>query len=256
MIAGGFATSLSSLASASNALLFTIGQAMDLFPFAVFFHVYLSFPSGRLPGPPERWLVGTAYFVAIGLELVGLILGGFRPDNVLAVFSEPDAAMTLLDFQLVTLAGLALASIVLLVRRRRLSGPPLRRSVALLVDSFMFALVMMAALLVMGAFFVGEGFLWVQRATFVVLGLAPVAFLFALLDARLARSSVGDLLLELRSDPTPGELREPIARALNDPSLELAYWLPQFGSWTDSEAGRSGCPARGDGRHDGDRPRR
>ena len=91
----------------------------------------------------------------------------------------------------------------------------------------MFALVMMAALLVMGAFFVGEGFLWVQRATFVVLGLAPVAFLFALLDARLARSSVGDLLLELRSDPRRG-LRELIARALNDPSLELAYWLPQF----------------------------
>ena len=33
MIAAGFATSLSSLASASNALLFTVGQAMDLVPF-------------------------------------------------------------------------------------------------------------------------------------------------------------------------------------------------------------------------------
>ena len=144
MIAGGFATSLSSLASASNALLFTIGQAMDLFPFAVFFHVYLSFPSGRLPGPPERWLVGTAYFVAIGLELVGLILGGFRPDNVLAVFSEPDAAMTLLDFQLVTLAGLALASIVLLVRRRRRRPTPTAAR-SRCGGLFMFALVMMAA---------------------------------------------------------------------------------------------------------------
>ena len=166
---------------------------------------------------------------------------------MLAVFSEPDAAMTLLDFQLVTLAGAGAGEHRPARAPRAPVRPPLRRSVALLVDSFMFALVMMAALLVMGAFFVGEGFLWVQRATFVVLGLAPVAFLFALLDARLARSSVGDLLLELRSDPTPGELREPIARALNDPSLELAYWLPQFGSWTDS--GRQGGPAapRGDG---------
>ena len=84
----------------------------------------------------------------------------------------------------------------------------------------------------MGAFFPGEAFLAVQRMTFFVLGLAPVAFLVALLDARLARSAVGELLVELRADPAPQELREPIARALDDPSLELAYWLPQFGSWS------------------------
>ncbi len=248
MIAAGFATSLSSLASASGALPFTLGQAMDLFPFAVFFHVYLSFPSGRLPGVAERVIVGTAYFVAVGLELVGLALGGFRPDNVLAVVDEPDLAMTLLDVQLVTLAGLALASIVVLVYRRRQSGPPLRRSSALLVDSFVVALGMMIALLIMGAFFQGEAFVTVQRATFFVIGWAPVAFLIALLDARLARSAVGDLLVELRSDPTPQDLREPIARSLGDPSLELAYWLPQFGSWSDSQGREMRLPGEGEGR--------
>ena len=70
MIAAGFATSLSSLSSASGALPFTVGQAMDLVPFAVFFHVYLSFPTGRLQGAPERWVVGAGYFVAVGLQLV------------------------------------------------------------------------------------------------------------------------------------------------------------------------------------------
>jgi signal transduction histidine kinase len=235
MIAAGFATSLSSLASASAALPFTVGQAMDLMPFAVFFHVYLSFPSGRLPGTPERWIVGMAYVVALGLELVGLALGGYRPDNVLAIVAEPDLAMSLLDFQLMTLAALALASIVVLVYRRRRSGPPLRRSTALLVDSFLIALALTIGLLVMGAFFIGEAFLAVQRATFFAIGLAPIAFLIAMLDARLARSSVGDLIVALSSDPAPGELREPIARALNDPSLELAYWLPQFRSWADSD---------------------
>ena len=248
MIAAGFATSLSSLASASGALPFTIGQAMDLAPFAIFIHVYLSFPSGRLPGAPERVIVGTAYFVAVGLELVGLALGGFRPDNVLAIFDEPDLAMTLLDFQLVTLAVLALASIVVLAYRRRQAGPPLRRSAALLVDSFVIALAMMIALLVMGAFFIGEAFLAVQRVTFFFLGLAPVAFLVALLDARLARSAVGELLVELRADPAPQDLREPIARALGDPSLELAYWLPQFGSWSDSEGRAFRLPDERDGR--------
>ena len=248
MIAAGFATSLSSLSSASGALPFTVGQAMDLVPFAVFFHVYLSFPTGRLQGAPERWVVGAGYFVAVGLQLVGLALGGFRPDNVLAVLDEEGLWLTLFDVQLVTLAGLALASIAVLAYRRRQAGPPLRRTAALLVDSFAVALAMIAALLVMGTFFPGEAFLTVQRTTFFVIGLAPVAFLIALLDARLARSSVGDLLVELRADPAPQELREPIARALNDPSLELAYWLPQFGAWADSEGREMRLPREGDGR--------
>ena len=248
MIAAGFATSLSSLSSASGALLFTVGQAMDLVPFAVFFHVYLSFPTGRLQGAPERWVVGAGYFVAVGLQLVGLALGGFRPDNVLAVLDEEGLWLTLFDVQLVTLAALALASIAVLAYRRRQAGPPLRRTAALLVDSFAVALAMIAALLVMGTFFPGEAFLTVQRTTFFVIGLAPVAFLIALLDARLARSSVGDLLVELRADPAPQELREPIARALNDPSLELAYWLPQFGTWADSEGREMQLPREGDGR--------
>ena len=64
------------------------------------------------------------------------------------------------------------------------------------------------------------------------LGLAPIAFLFALLDARLARGEVAGLLVELRADPTK-DLQAPLARALRDPSLKLAYWLPEQGTWAD-----------------------
>ena len=83
-----------------------------------------------------------------------------------------------------------------------------------------------------------SGFIPVQRVTFFIVGLAPIAFLFGLLDARLARSAVGDLVVELRADPASGDLREPLARALRDPSLELAYWLPEFGAWADPTGGR------------------
>ena len=58
-------------------------------------------------------------------------------------------------------------------------------------------------------------------------------FLAALLNARLARSAVGDLLLELPAEPAPEDLRDSLARALRDPSLELAYWLPDFGVYAD-----------------------
>ena len=49
-----------------------------------------------------------------------------------------------------------------------------------------------------------------------------------MLRSRLARSGVGDLLLELGKG-TP--IRDAIARALHDPTLEIAYWLPEGGRY-------------------------
>jgi signal transduction histidine kinase len=82
-------------------------------------------------------------------------------------------------------------------------------------------------------FFEGPAIEQIRWATFAVIGLAPIAFLIGLLRDRLARSSVGELLLELRTDPAPAELRDALARALRDPSLTLAYWLPDFASYVD-----------------------
>src|SRR6202012_2754324 len=87
-----------------------------------------------------------------------------------------------------------------------------------------------------------------RRITFIVVGIAPVAFLAGLLSARLARSAVGELIVELRSDPRSVELRDALARALRDPSLTLAYWLPEFESWADGDGHTVVLPARGDAR--------
>jgi signal transduction histidine kinase len=243
MIAGGFLTLLSCLSSASAELPLTIGQAVDLLPFAVFLHVFLAFPSGRLRGRPERWLVGGGYVIAVGLEIVEMMLGGFYPENVLTITTHPDLAETLSKIQLTALAAIGVVGVGLLVARRRSDGPRLRRSSWVLVSSFMLALLMLAVTFVMGAYFHSTAFLTVQRVTFFVVGLTPLAFLVALLDARLARASVGDLMVELRADPPPGDLREPLARALNDPSLTLAYWLPEYGRWTDQDGHPLELPA-------------
>jgi signal transduction histidine kinase len=69
--------------------------------------------------------------------------------------------------------------------------------------------------------------------TFAVIGVTPVLFLIALLQARLGRASVADLLVELGVNPGPAELQEAVARALRDPSATLAYWLPEFDSYAD-----------------------
>jgi signal transduction histidine kinase len=96
---------------------------------------------------------------------------------------------------------------------------------------------MLAVLLVVAAFS-GPAFETIRRATFLVVGIAPVAFLAGLLSARLARSAVGDLVLELAPGTGSAHLREALARALRDPLLTVAYWLPKFESWADAK-GRS-----------------
>jgi signal transduction histidine kinase len=232
MVTAGFVTFLSSFQWANAPGPYTLGLAFDLLPVALFLHLFLAFPDGRLESRPERMVLAAAYFAAAGLQLVKMLLGGGGPDNVLALVAEPAAAGTVQDVQLITLAALALTGVALLAVRRRRSGRPLRRRVSLLVDSFALGLVMIAALMLAGAF-ESPAFETLRRVTFAVLGLAPVAFLIGLMDARLARSGVGELVVELRGEPPPSELRDALARALRDESLSLAYWLPEFESWAD-----------------------
>jgi signal transduction histidine kinase len=71
------------------------------------------------------------------------------------------------------------------------------------------------------------------------LALMAVAFLLGVARTRLARSAVADLLTELGHSPAPGDLRAALARALRDPSLEIAYWLPAGERFVDG----SGKPA-------------
>jgi signal transduction histidine kinase len=247
MIVAGFVMFLSSLQWASPVLPYTIGLAFDIVPAAVFLHVFLAFPTGRLQTGLERIAVGAAYFAAVGFQLAKMMLGGVGPDNLLAIVAEPAAANTVQDVQLVALSALALAGIALLVARRRGAEPPLRRSVTLFVDSFALGLVMIAVLLTAGALEL-PAFETIRRITFGTIGIAPVAFLIGLLDVRLAREAVGQLLVDLRADPAPADLRDAFARALRDPTLTLAYWLPQFESWADLDGRSVELPGPGSGR--------
>jgi signal transduction histidine kinase len=230
MVAAGFGTFLAMLGWSNVDVLHTAGQTLNFLPPVLFLHVFLAFPDGRLERPVERAIVGAAYVTGIGLGLVRMLLGGFGPNGVFELATEPGVAAVLERVQLVTSSACALAGIGVLVARRLGAGRPLRRSVALLTDSFAVGLLMIAVLALRAA--VGApGYVTIQRLTFFVVGLAPFAFVTGLLHARLARSSVGDLVVELRADPAPADLRDALARALRDPSLMLAYWLPEYGSY-------------------------
>lgn len=202
MIAAGFGTFISMLGWSNVDLLRTIGQTLDFLPPILFLHVFLAYPTGRLERPIERVIVAAAYLTGIGLGFVRMLLGGFGPDGVLKLTTEPGAADVVLRVQLVTSAALAVAGIGVLVVRRLGTGRPLRRSLALLHDSFAVGLLMIAVLAMRHALGI-SGFETIQRITFFVVGLAPLAFLVGLLHARLARSAVGELFVDLRADPAP-----------------------------------------------------
>ena len=235
MVLAGGVWFLSGLSSANLAVPFTLGITFDLVPAVVFLHVFLAFPSGRLEHWSERALLLVGYFTALAVQLAAMTLGGFGPDNLLAVASEPGTSHRVQLAQLVVLSALCLVGVCILVVRRRDGGRPLRRSLGLLVDTFAVALVMVAFLYLSAASGMVSGevpFETIRRITFFVVGLGPFVFLAGLLHARLARSAVGDLIVELTPNPSPEGLQDALAHALRDPSLTLVYWLPEFGAYS------------------------
>lgn len=234
MVAAGFAPFLSTLSVASAEVPHAIGLTLILLPPVLFLHVFLAYPSGRLEGRFECWLVAAAYTAAIGLGLVRVVLGGAGSHNLVEVVSRPGIADGVRRVQVVVVSALILAGIGVLIQRRRGAGRPLRRTRGLLVGSYALALALIALGIVVSNFGVSAAE-EIRVATFGMIAVAPVVLLLGLLRARLARSTVGDLFVELREDPGPADLRDALARALRDPSLALAYWLPQFHSWADLE---------------------
>jgi signal transduction histidine kinase len=61
----------------------------------------------------------------------------------------------------------------------------------------------------------------------------PFAFLYGLMRSRVERFGVGDLVVELGTEPRES-LREALARTLHDPALELAYWYPGRAAYVDA----------------------
>jgi signal transduction histidine kinase len=247
MILAGFVTQLSILQWTSQPLLNTVGQLCDLLIAAVWLHLFLAYPSGRLAGRAERVVVIIGYLAAVGLHVVILMLGGFNGLHLLTVVKRETAAEAVQNVQLLTLSALAVIGVGLLWWRwRSLPRWQRRRPAQILINCFSLSLVMLAVLLTAGAFQV-PGFEILRLATFTVAGLVPLAFLAGLLDSRLAKAGVGELLVQLRTDPAP-DLRELLAQALRDPTLSLIYWLPQYGSWADQDGNSTTLPEQDSGR--------
>ena len=228
----GFLTAFSFLVWSAQPVFFSIGNAIQFLPPALYLHLFLAYPSGELRSKGDRWLVGAAY-AAIGITLLRMTFGEGDGRNLLAWFDEPEVVAILRRLQRVTVSALLVLGAIRLILRRRHEGKPLRPAIAYVEDTFPLVLLMLAWLYIVQVLGWEQWLPITRWTTFAVIGVTPVLFLIALLQARLGRASVADLLVELGVNPGPAELQEAVARALRDPSATLAYWLPEFDSYAD-----------------------
>jgi len=220
---------------------------------AVFIHLILAYPSGRLLHPFDRRLVAFVYAIAIGFKILALLVG---PEPCWPICDNPIRFLPSERlWDIIRFTGLGLVVVVFgaalfeLTRHWRAAGPGGRRALWPMVVAapffcvFAFAGYFADALLDEAA----------QDATHSinVLGivqglLIPVAIVLGAIQARLARGNVAELAMELGRGVPVGGLQPVLARALRDPSLQIAFPAPSGEGFVDPE-GRP-APAPGPGR--------
>jgi signal transduction histidine kinase len=243
MTATGFAWFVAGAGFSELPLVFTVGQVLGSVFFAVVIHLLLAFPSGRLQSRFERRIVTAGYLLT---TVVVFPLWLFAdpaeldcsecPENLLLVTANETLVTTI--SAILNVAALALVGSVLavLVRRWRRATPSQRR---LLVPVYSAGATVIVLLIVVVALQVGgldRGALDVVWAiSMVPFALVPYLFLFTLIRARMIQSgAVGELIARVGAAPKRGELRDELARALGDPTLDLVYWLPEAGRFVNA----------------------
>jgi DNA-binding CsgD family transcriptional regulator len=186
-------------------------------------HQVIVFPHGVARSRLERVLVRTAYALA---------LGGYALSELIEAANDPLSIMAI---------AVLLAIVFVVVERWRTATPPGRRALAPVLWAGPPVLVV-AALSVARDYVdvslsaAGDTALdWAQ----LVYAAIPLAFVVGLLRLRLHRAGLGDLVVELSGEvASPEHVRDALARALGDPSLEVAFWLPGAGRYVDAEGRR------------------
>jgi signal transduction histidine kinase len=208
-------------------------------------YLLLAFPSGHLRSRRDWLILGPVIVVFVPLELAWMSFFALGDGlNLLAVWPDAEIADAIDWVQRIVLTGASLALVIVVVRRWWLARGPSRR---------VLAPVLAGVLAVAAGTFnllwdkVGgprtDLIVWVTALTILAL---PAALLINLLRARLARSAVGSLLIDLRENDDPAHLRDALADALRDPGLALAFWVAEYETYADLDGNEVELPQESD----------
>jgi signal transduction histidine kinase len=210
------------------------------FGFPLIVHVVLAYPSGRLQSTAARALVTIVYLEA-ALSSLGRAL--FRDpfldpncwdnctDNVFVVHAYPRIAggIDAVDMWFAVAAGVALAAFC--IRGLAMASTPGRRTLLLVFPAgIAFAAATVAHSVALDGTPLENPTQPVFRTIFAVRCAAVIALAvglaWAVLRARVQRRAVTRIVTDLGEMPPPGSLEPALARAVGDPELRIAYWLP------------------------------
>jgi signal transduction histidine kinase len=244
MVATGFAWYVGMLARTEPPLLFSIGFTLENLYVALAVHLLLGYPSGRLEGRIDQVIVACTYAtVTLGFLPVALFVSSAEygcvgcPGNVFLIENEPSFGQSWLDGLSALGVVVPLAVVARLVQRWHRASRPLRRTVTpvfLAGAALMITLATLLAIaLIGGSMDLIDIFVY---SSLPALALVPFLFLAGLARGRMLRGrGLGRLVRRLGGSLERGELRAALAEALGDPSVELAYWLPDSRQYVDAE---------------------
>jgi signal transduction histidine kinase len=231
-----------------NSLAFSIGHLLDQVSLAVFLHLLLAFPSGHLRDRIDRAVVLLGYAFVGGATLLQLLRGGewvigCNPDCVRDLFvlwPNPDLYEWLRNGY--SLFGVSiLFPLVLwdLWRHWRDAGPAARRSLLPLVVAVPLMAVVSAADRLTWEFDIQPAIDFFDSPSGVLIVLLvplvlPVGLLVGILRTRWSRGRIASLVVDLGRGVPLGGLRDVLARALGDPTLQLAFAAPSGSGFVDA----------------------
>jgi signal transduction histidine kinase len=242
MVATGFFWFVAMLFNSNEAVLFAIGAIFGSVYFVTAVHLLLAAPHGRGLSRGDRRIVIIGYLlVTVGTLPLFFFLDPARqdcdgcPENLLLI--EHSDTMVSLYGGLINFVGLLLilAVLISLVRRWRRATRPERRLYAPMYAAgvaLMIALLAQLGLQTGGA--EGSALDVIFIVAIIPLALVPYLFVAAFVRASMGQGgAVGELMTRLSVTPERGGLRDALADALDDPSLELLFWLPEQGRFVD-----------------------
>jgi signal transduction histidine kinase len=227
---------------ASSHVLWTIGFVLEGLWAALLVQLVLTFPEGGVWSRAARVVVLAAYTLTFGGQLVGVLV---TPDtrNLLSVTSQSSVADSVDRAQAIAAVGVAVGVLFLVLQRVHALGRPARRAQGPLLLAA--AITALTSLVWLGWVITTDA--RVRTLETIARGLAmtiPVGIVVGIGSSRLRRPQASELVVELRSEAA-ATLRERLARALGDPTLDVAYRLGD-GRYVDASGRPIDLPKRAD----------
>jgi signal transduction histidine kinase len=221
LAATAFALLGADLEWATSHALWTLGFLLEGLWVAFLVQLVLTFPEGRSWSRVARVAIVGAYAVTFGGQLIGAVVA---PDarDLLSVASHPNVAHTIDRAQEFSGIGLALVLVLLVLQRASILRSPARRAQGPLLLAG--AVTALTGLLWLGWVIAGGSVSTLETIARAVAVMIPLGIVGGIVWSRLRRSEASELVVELRTEAA-ATMRERLARALGDPTLEVAYRL-------------------------------